>query len=161
MSKHRKTQRTPRISARRFAATGVGGAAVVGVAVLLAVPPGGPTHTVAARDVQLTSFGSPLTPPPLAPTTNWWLYEPGSGLVGAGVNPTAAMARISSAAIPSLPIIGFFIGDGADALPGCVGSACNGGNAGILFGNGGDGFNGGRGGNGGVFFGDGGNGRLF
>ena len=52
----------------------------------------------------------------------------------------------------------YFIGNGADALADCVGDACNGGNGGILFGNGGDGANGGRGGNAGFFWGGGGDG---
>jgi hypothetical protein len=39
---------------------------------------------------------------------------------------------------------------------GCTGAACNGGNAGILFGDGGDGASGGHGGAGGLFFGTGG-----
>ena len=55
-------------------------------------------------------------------------------------------------------IVGFFIGNGQDAAGDCVGSACNGGNGGILIGNGGDGANGGKGGNGGLLFGNGGNG---
>ena len=61
------------------------------------------------------------------------------------------------------PIIGpggWLIGDGLDADPGCeVGSDdCNGGNGGLLWGNGGDGANGGDGGNAGLLFGNGGNG---
>jgi hypothetical protein len=40
MSQHRKTGRTARVSARQYVTTGVGGAAVVGVGVLLAAPPG-------------------------------------------------------------------------------------------------------------------------
>ena len=47
-------------------------------------------------------------------------------------------------------------GDGLDAAENCEGSACNGGNAGLLWGNGGDGAQGGTGGNGGFFFGNGG-----
>jgi len=55
-------------------------------------------------------------------------------------------------------VIGFFVGNGANAAADCVGSACNGGNGGILIGNGGNGANGGKGGNGGLLFGNGGNG---
>ena len=54
--------------------------------------------------------------------------------------------------------IGFFIGNGTNAAADCVGSACNGGNAGILLGDGGNGANGGKGGNAGLLFGNGGNG---
>src|SRR5690349_1180280 len=157
MSGRSKIRRTPRMSARQYVATGVGGAAMVGVGVLLAAPPGAPAPTPA---VQLASFGSPLDPAPLAPATDWWLDENGGAVVGAGFNPTpnALAAAISGISFPSLPILGIFIGDGADAQPGCVGAACNGGNAGILFGDGGKGLNGGSGGNGGLFFGAGGQG---
>lgn len=55
------------------------------------------------------------------------------------------------------PFLGLF-GNGADASASCSGSACNGGNGGLIFGNGGNGANGGNGGNGGLLFGNGGNG---
>ena len=55
-------------------------------------------------------------------------------------------------------VVGFFIGNGANAAFDCVGSACNGGNAGILVGNGGNGANGGSGGRAGLLLGNGGNG---
>ncbi|WP_059020358.1 hypothetical protein [Mycobacterium sp. M26] len=72
---------------------------------------------------------------------------------------TVALATpVANVNIRDVPIIGIFIGNGADAQPGCVGTACNGGNAGLLFGNGGNGLDGGTGGNGGFFFGRGGNG---
>lgn len=59
------------------------------------------------------------------------------------------MAGIQSGA----PIIGpggWLIGNGLNADPNCTGSDCNGGNGGLLFGNGGAGANGGRGGNAGL-----------
>lgn len=55
------------------------------------------------------------------------------------------------------PLFGLF-GNGLDAAADCVAAACNGGNGGLFFGNGGNGANGGNGGNGGLFFGSGGNG---
>lgn len=45
---------------------------------------------------------------------------------------------------------GLLIGNGIDAAAGCTGAACNGGNGGFLFGNGGAGANGGVGGNAGL-----------
>ena len=54
---------------------------------------------------------------------------------------------------------GFLIGDGLDAAARLRRRRhCNGGNGGLLWGNGGDGANGGTGGNAGLFFGNGGNG---
>ena len=72
----------------------------------------------------------------------------------------ALVSGIASAAAanPIGGLISFFVGNGADAAADCTGSACNGGNGGIFFGNGGNGANGGNGGNAGFFFGNGGNG---
>src|SRR5262245_1883433 len=137
MSKHRKTKRTPRTSA--YVTTGVGGAAMLGVGVLLTTAPGAPAPPTASPDVQLASFDSLLAPAPQDTTTEpWWLDEDGRGAVGASVNTTFTTVTINGISFPSLPIIGFFIGDGADAQPNCTGDECNGGNAGILFGDGGD-----------------------
>ncbi len=162
MSKNSKTKRTPQVSARQFVATGVGGAAMIGVGLLLASPPGTPPPAASTAAVQLASFDSLLAPPPLSPASanDWWLTED-SSLVGPGASaptPTALAAAISGISFPSLPILGIFIGDGADAPANCTGAACNGGNAGIFFGNGGKGANGGNGGSGGLFFGQGGDG---
>jgi hypothetical protein len=169
MSKHAKARRTTRTSARDYVATGVGGAALVGVGLLLATSPDEPEPTPANPAVQLTSFGSVLTPPPLSPATDyWWLGDGGSGLVGTSMNftPTALAAAVNDVTVfndfaafnifnPIGPG-GWLIGDGLDAQVGCVGNACNGGNAGLLWGTGGDGLNGGHGGAGGMFFGTGG-----
>ena len=57
------------------------------------------------------------------------------------------------------PIIGpggWLIGNGIDAAEDCEGDACNGGDGGLLWGNGGNGANGGDGGNAGFWFGNGG-----
>jgi hypothetical protein len=79
MSKHREIGRTPRTSARQYMATGISGAALIGVGVLLAAHPGTPTD--AAPEVQLASFGSAFAPPPLSPstTTPSWLNGGGTG----------------------------------------------------------------------------------
>ena len=69
-------------------------------------------------------------------------------------------ALLIAAATASGPILGLF-GNGVDAAADCAAesSACNGGNAGWIWGNGGNGANGGRGGNAGLF-GNGGTGRY-
>ncbi|MGE2688682.1 hypothetical protein ACQI4D_02330, partial [Mycolicibacterium pulveris] len=143
--------------------TGMGGAAMVGVGLLLAAAPDAPAPSAPA--VQLASFDSLLASPPLSPTTEWWWwYEGGRGSVRADSNPaenTFAAALGGAAGFNIFNPIGrggWLIGDGIDAAADCVGAACNGGNAGLLFGNGGDGANGGRGGAGGFFFGAGGKG---
>jgi hypothetical protein len=83
----------------------------------------------------------------------------GGNAGGAGVIAYAANNVIGR--LPGFDLgnpISFFVGDGADADPLTCGTNCNGGNAGILWGNGGDGANGGSGGNAGFFIGNGGNG---
>ena len=74
----------------------------------------------------------------------------------------AAMAPLKPSAIAggqSGPFLGLF-GDGLSAPADCEAgtAACNGGNGGLIFGNGGNGANGGNGGNGGFLLGSGGNG---
>ncbi|MDP9115700.1 MAG: hypothetical protein M3O28_00225, partial [Actinomycetota bacterium] len=81
-----------------------------------------------------------------------------------GAATTAALSRVvnpslgAAAVPPSYPIsdlisglISVFISNGADAAADCTGDACNGGNAGLLFGSGGAGANGGTGGNAGLW----------
>jgi len=63
---------------------------------------------------------------------------------------------VVSSEAPAGPFLGLF-GDGLDAAADCVGRACNGGNGGLLWGNGGNGANGGSGGHAGLI-GNGGNG---
>ena len=84
-------------------ATGVSGAALIGVGVLLAAHPGTPTE--AAPEVQLASFGSALAPPPLSPftTTPWWLTGGGndgasSRLFETGITPNALAAAVRGGA---------------------------------------------------------------
>ncbi|MET0702238.1 MAG: hypothetical protein ABWY93_21495 [Mycobacterium sp.] len=76
------------------------------------------------------------------------------GIIAYSVNDTIGRLPTFDLSNP----IGFFVGDGADADAATCGTNCNGGNAGILWGNGGDGANGGSGGNAGFFVGNGGNG---
>src|SRR5262245_32473689 len=122
------------------------GLAIAGAAVLWAGAPdvgvgtpGSPAPATAPA-VALASFDSVLGPKPLAPGTEpWWLDE-GGHLIGPAAS--AAPTRLLIAGIDILTPIGpggWLIGDGLDALPDCTGSACNGGNAGFLWGNGGDG----------------------
>ena len=79
------------------------------------------------------------------------------GVVGGGsdlINNSAAgpQAALGNFGVPDLiGPGGLLIGNGTDALPDCKGDACNGGNGGLLFGNGGAGANGGTGGNAGLF----------
>ena len=149
MSTHGKCG--PRTSARQYLATGIGGAALVGIGVLLASPPGTPTPlktmTVAAGDVQLVNGEDCVA------------GEAGcdAGFGSAGADPLA----LQLPALAIRPIIGpggWLIGDGLDALaldPDCEAN-CNGQDGGLLWGNGGAGAFGGNGGNAGFLFGNGG-----
>ena len=70
MSKHRDTRRAaPHVTPRQYITTGLGGAAMLGVGVLLAAPPGAPAPTTATPAVRLASFDSVLAPAPLAPSS--------------------------------------------------------------------------------------------
>ena len=97
-----------------------------------------------------------------APTT----FATGAGATPGGGGPAAGQFTAPTAATFATPAllqdglignaIAFFISDGADADPLTCTAPCNGGNAGLLFGNGGAGANGANGGNGGLIFGNGG-----
>jgi hypothetical protein len=63
MSHHRNASRTPRMSARHYVTVGVGGAAMVGVGVLLASPPGVPGPVTAAVRSASVDAVVPLAPP--------------------------------------------------------------------------------------------------
>lgn len=122
--------------------TGISGATVIGGSVFMAAtataaPPG--SGCVVTASSQCTSGHSARTPAPAASTT---------------VSANKAQAALSITS--NGPFLGL-IGDGLDAASDCVGSACNGGRGGLLWGNGGDGANGGTGGDAGLF-GNGGNG---
>src|SRR6478735_6602485 len=148
------------MSGCQYVTTGVTGAAMVGLGVLLAVPPGTPAPTTA--EVQLTSTESmfPLAPLDCAPAQ--------AGCVDAvGDDSPAPTALGASLGVETSAIFfgaigsgGWLIGDGLDALvlnPDCL-SECRGGNGGLFGGSGGDGAFGGNGGNAGFFWGSGGDG---
>lgn len=103
------------------------------------------------------------------------LCQSTGGLIGQSGNADAGVAFATASGdffgflfgngTPDHPNAGLLIGDGydftendVDVTPNCVaGSPCNGGNAGLLFGNGGNGYDGGNGGNA-YLYGLGGNG---
>jgi hypothetical protein len=115
---------------------------------------------VSTIDVRLasTEFALPLD-------TNFqdlWLLGGGTGsrsLFGSeAIAPSGIFAASANGALVGRPLVGdggLLIGDGLNAAANCQGSACNGGSGGLLFGNGGNGANGGRGGDAGLLFGNG------
>ncbi|MEH3139197.1 MAG: hypothetical protein PGN37_03260 [Mycobacterium kyogaense] len=139
---------------RHYLTAGIGSAAVVGVGLLTtgldAADSAPPKREIA---VQLASTDADW----------WWLY----GRHDAADAPSGAAIDSARIALQAANANGFnlfrpfgdggwLIGNGLDAQEGCEGRACNGGNAGLLFGTGGDGLNGGDGGKGGLYFGVGG-----
>src|SRR5882757_1566376 len=129
------------------------GIAIAGAGFWLATAHGLPAPA-SMPAVKLMSVDAPLSPAPNTPCG----VLPCTSLFGPAVTapqPTKLAAALVSptagpAANPISALIGIFIGNGADAAADCTGAACNGGNAGLLFGTGGAGANGGRGGNGGL-----------
>ncbi|MCV7060676.1 hypothetical protein H7I76_09365, partial [Mycolicibacterium vaccae] len=100
-------------------------------------------------DVSLVSVDAPSAP--VAEQPWWWLEN---------AERDSNTRALSAAATPVRPMIGtggWLIGHGLDAAADCAGAACNGGNGGLLFGNGGSGANGGAGGRA-FLIGDGGRG---
>ena len=148
MSKQRKTASA--MSVCQFLAAGATGTAMVGLGVLLTIPPDKPAPTTA--EVNLTTTEAECEPD-----------TPGceSAALGASVGvDTFATLGAGPLAILGIGSGGWLIGDGLDALvlnPLCE-SACVGGNGGLLGGSGGDGAFGGAGGNAGLFWGSGGDG---
>ena len=125
VAKHKKNNRKDRISARECVGTGLGGAALFGIGMLLATPSGAPAPTVAAPAVQLTSVDSLLAPAPLSPE-QWWLRD-GDNLIGAAAVNSAGGFNL----FKPIGTGGWFYGNGVSAVAGCQGDACNGGNAGF------------------------------
>ena len=115
VSKHRKTRsRGSGMSARQYVTTGVTGAAMVGIGVLLAAPPGAPAPTTAA--IQLASTESVL---PLSPLDCLLGLEGCAGLRTGRAAPPRRRPLALGAALGLPPIIGpggFLFGDGLDAL---------------------------------------------
>ncbi len=114
----------------------------------------------------LTTIGDPFLPS--TPLPNFWtpIRNIGEQLIsvlphgnttlslGATGAFTGVLSQVVSGIQSGAPIIGpggWLIGNGLDAAADCTGTACNGGNAGLLWGSAGDGANGGNGGNAGLF----------
>ena len=143
-----------------FLTAGLAGAAFVGAGALTA-PSGG-----SAPEVMLTTVECQIGDA---------LCQGNDGLIGQSGNADAGLAFATASGdplgflfgngTPDHPDAGLLIGDGydftendVDVTPYCVaGSPCNGGNAGLLFGNGGNGYDGGSGGSA-YLYGLGGNG---
>src|SRR5690349_20006258 len=118
LSKNCKTEsRAPRMSARQYVATGVTGAAMVGIGVLLAAPPGAPTP--ATMDVKLVNTESAL---PQSPPDPFWLLDGNGGTPTSSGTPTpsALAAALGGGLRPIVGPGGWLIGDGLDADPGCA-----------------------------------------
>ncbi|MGB7507598.1 MAG: hypothetical protein WA965_19460, partial [Mycobacterium sp.] len=151
MSKHCK--RASRMAVRQYLATGISGAALVGVGVLLSSAQE-ESATVTA-EVQLVS-NETLLAQDESQSDPWFFGSGGSNSSSAGLGAVTQVTAMRPAIGPG----GWLIGDGLDALdldPDCTVN-CRGGSGGLLSGNGGDGAFGGVGGSGGYFFGDGGDG---
>ncbi|MCV7126643.1 hypothetical protein H7I42_03955, partial [Mycolicibacterium vanbaalenii PYR-1] len=140
---------------RYWIAAGTGGAAVMGVGLLAGLC--SETPATVERPVRLASFDSLIVANSPVPEDIW--------LFGAAGSPKRDRSGPATAAAPGVaavrPMIGpggWLIGDGADAVEDCEGSACDGRNGGVLWGNGGNGARGGKGGNAGMFGGNGGRG---
>ena len=144
--------------------TGAGAVAIVGTGAALAAGLAVHAAVIGPAATALASIDSPAVPHS-PPGTAWWLDD--GDLFG------AAVAEPSTVSIGGINIFnplgltgifnpigdgGWLIGDGFDASAECTEAACNGGNAGLLWGSGGNGANGGNGGNAGFFGGNGGNG---
>src|SRR6185312_1437126 len=157
VSKHSNTSsRGPRKPVRPFVTTGVAGAAMVGAGLMLAAAPGAPLTTA----IELASVDSVLAPP-LSPANDdpWWLLgNSGNALFGSSVQAPTPNALISA----NRTLFGNSCGLVCNGAAGTIENP-NGQNGGILFGNGGAGFNsttpgvaGGNGGKAGLFGGNGG-----
>ena len=148
MSKQRKTASA--MSVCQYLAAGVTGTAMVGVGVLLTVPPDKPAPTTA--EVKLANTEAECVPD-----------TPGCDSAALG-----ASLGVDSFATPGTTAIffgaigsgGWLIGDGLswDEIDATCTELCNGGNGGLFGGSGGDGAFGGTGGNAGFFWGSGGDG---
>ncbi len=142
MSKQRKTASA--MSVCQYLAAGVTGTAMVGLGVLLTVPPDKPAPTTA--EVNLANTEGECVPD-----------TPGCDSAALGASLGVETSAIFFGAIGSG---GWLIGDGLSALeisPLCT-VDCRGGNGGLFGGSGGDGAFGGNGGNAGFFWGSGGDG---
>lgn len=130
---------------------GVPGAAVLVLGIVLASPPGEPARDIRGPEITLASVDSSLIP--RTPVEFWWLDD-GRDTIGRSAAAPTALSVVGVQ--PHLELFGtLIIGNGAD------GTASNpdGGNGGVLWGNGGAGYTqpgssgtaGGNGGNAGLF----------
>ncbi|KKF00375.1 hypothetical protein WN67_19140, partial [Mycolicibacterium obuense] len=141
--------------------SGFGGAALVGAGLWVfgvagVASPLNPHLGEVSVDVILASNELPLSP--VDEEELWWQVDQASGAKHSAAvpSPTSLLAAAPNRALrPMVGPGGWLIGDGVDAAADCAGAACNGGNGGLLLGNGGQGANGGAGGNAG-FIGNGG-----
>ncbi|MCV7129688.1 hypothetical protein H7I42_21900, partial [Mycolicibacterium vanbaalenii PYR-1] len=126
---------------------GVTGAALAGVGTLLLAD--GDVSGPAQIEVQLVSNEEDIL---------WLSLNGGSDRRSAAQSAVVQQSSANPALRPMIGDGGWLIGNGLDAADDCQGDACNGGDGGILWGNGGNGAHGGTGGDGGFWFGHGGNG---
>lgn len=135
---------------------GVAGAALVGLFALAAAaaatvldePTAVSAQSVQVNEIRLVSC-----------ETKGGVADPGCSSAPSAASLVKADASKSVLAT-AVGVNGWLVGNGVDAASDCVGAACNGGNGGLLFGNGGAGANGGNGGNAGWLGGNGGNGAA-
>ena len=160
VAKHRKPSTRPLIP---IVGTGVAGAAMVGTGLFVNFTGAQPVRQVALTTLEC-SIGDALC----AST---------GGLIGSAASGSTPSASVTASATGDVP--GFFVGNGTATHPNAglligdgysytaddvgqsgtyctTGNPCDGGNAGLLFGNGGNGYNGGNGGDA-YFYGRGGN----
>ena len=141
----------------QYLGLGVTGAAMIGAGVMLAAQPDGAAPVTAQVMLASTQWEMPLSP---AANVDCTLIVGGCGdaLGKAGPPTPTALAAASATFAPMIGPGGWLIGDGLDADATTCTAPCNGGNAGLLWGNGGRGALGGNGGNAGFYFGNGGDG---
>src|SRR5262245_57112605 len=143
MAKHRKFRsHRSLLTVVPGVGTGIAGIALAGFGALIVTANVAPPPAPGVR-VQLATTEWALTPTCLLTDPG---CSPSSGsteLVGnAGtVTPTALLAAIADR--PIIGTGGWLIGNGLDAPTDCTGDECNGGDGGLLWGNGGNGANGG------------------
>ena len=148
MAKHAKNRARP-AAIRAYLTAGVTGAAFAGLGAFLAVQDATPATT--QYDIKLVSNEE---------DTLFLSLNGGSDRRDREQRALAAqeVTDANPALRPMFGDGGWLIGNGLDAVEGCEGAACNGGNGGLLGGDGGNGLHGGKGGDAGWWFGNGGHG---
>ena len=148
MAKHAKNRARP-AAIRAYLTAGVTGAAFAGLGAFLAVQDATPATT--QYDIKLVSNEE---------DTLFLSLNGGSDRRDREQRALAAqeVTDANPALRPMFGDGGWLIGNGLDAVEGCEGAACNGGDGGLLGGDGGNGLHGGKGGDAGWWFGNGGHG---